>query len=46
MSENKEALRIEILKYLEKHSRVELGELAVLMGVEEVEVANEMAETE
>lgn len=46
MSENKEALRIEILKYLEKHSRVELGELAVLMGVEEAEVANEMAEME
>ena len=46
MSENKEALRIEILKYLEKHSRVNLGELAALMGAEETEVANEMAEME
>ena len=32
MNESKEALRIEILKYLEKHSRVDLGELAALMG--------------
>ena len=46
MSENKETLRIEILKYLEKHSRVDLGELAVLMGAEEAEVANEIAEME
>ena len=46
MSDNKEALRVEILKYLEKHSRVDLGELAVLMGAEEAEVANEMAEME
>lgn len=28
MNEKKEALRMEILKYIEKHSRVELGELA------------------
>ena len=27
MNEKKEALRMEILKYIEKHSRVELGEL-------------------
>ena len=46
MNEKKEALRIEILKYIEKHSRVELGELAVLLGVEETDVANEMAEME
>lgn len=46
MSEKKEALRIEILKYIEKHSRVDLGELAVLLGVEETDVANEMAEME
>lgn len=46
MSDNKEALRIEILKYLEKHSRVDLSELAALMGAEETEVANEMAEME
>ena len=46
MSENKEALRIEILRYLEKHSRVNLNDLAALMGTEEAEVANEMAEME
>ena len=32
MNEKKEALRIEILKYIEKHRRVDLGELGVLMG--------------
>ena len=46
MYEKKEALRLEILKYIEKHSRVELGELAVMLGVEETDVANEMAEME
>ena len=46
INEKKEALRLEILKYIEKHSRVELGELAVLLGVEETDVANEMAEME
>ena len=46
MNEKKEALRIEILKYIEKHSRVDLGELAVLLGAEEADVANEMAEME
>ena len=46
MNEKKEALRLEILKYIEKHSRVELGELAVMLGVEETDVANEMAEME
>ena len=46
MNEKKEALRLEILKYIEKHSRVELGELAVLLGVEETDVANGMAEME
>ena len=44
MNENKEALRLEILKYIAKHSRVELGELAVLLGVEATDVANEIAE--
>ena len=44
MNEKKEALRMEILKYIEKHSRVELGELAVLVGVEETDVANEIAD--
>ena len=46
MNEKKEALRIEILKYLEKHSRINLSELAVLMGAVEAEVANEVAEME
>lgn len=42
----REELRVEILKYLEKHSRVNLDELAVLLGVEEAAVANEIAEME
>ena len=46
MNEKKEALRMEILEYIEKHSRVELGELAVLVGVEETDVANEIADME
>ena len=46
MMNEKKALRLEILRYIEKHSRVELGELAVLLGVEETDVANEMAEME
>ena len=46
MNEKNEALRMEILKYIEKHSRVELGELAVLVGVEETDVANEIADME
>ena len=46
MNEKKEALRLEILRYIEKHSSQELGELAVLLGVEETDVANEMAQRE
>ena len=46
MNEKKEALRLEILKDIEKNSRVDLGELAVRIGVEETDVANEMAEME
>lgn len=42
----KEELRVEILKYIEKNSRVNLAELAVLMGIDEVDVANEIAEME
>ena len=34
-----EELRKQILLYLEKHSRVDLGELAVLLGTDEVTVA-------
>lgn len=41
-----EELRIEILKYLETNSRVDLGELAVLLGVEQTDVANEIADME
>ena len=44
MSDRKEALRLEILKDIEKNSRVDLGELAVMLGVNETDVANEMAE--
>ncbi|WP_347457973.1 Lrp/AsnC family transcriptional regulator [Clostridium sp. C105KSO13] len=39
-------MRYEILKYLEKHSRVNLGELAAMMGVDETTVANEIADME
>lgn len=33
--ENKMNMRTEILRYLEKNSRVDLGELAVLLGTDE-----------
>ena len=36
-------MRHEILRYLEKNSRVNLQELAVLLGVDETLVANEIA---
>lgn len=39
-------IRRQILRYLEKNSRVDLGELAVLLGTDEVTVANEMAAME
>ncbi len=39
-------LRMEILKYLEKNSKINLGELAILLGVDEVTVANEVAQME
>ncbi|MEF9946207.1 MAG: Lrp/AsnC family transcriptional regulator [Lachnospiraceae bacterium] len=35
-------MRQEILKYLEKNSRIDLSELAVLLDVEEATVANEV----
>ena len=44
--EKQQKLRNEILSYLEKNSRVDLGELSVLLGVEEAEVANEIADME
>lgn len=39
-------IRRQILRYIEKNSRVDLGELAVLLGVDEVTIANEMAAME
>ena len=39
-------IRKQILLYLEKNSRVEIGELAVLLGTDEVTIANEMAAME
>lgn len=39
-------MRTEILRYLEKNSRVDLGELAVLLGTDEATIANEIAEME
>lgn len=42
----KEKMRNEILHSLEKNSRIDLGELAVLLGLDEAEVANEVAEME
>lgn len=46
MNISKETLRMEILRYIEKNSRVDLGELAVLLGAEETDIANEMADME
>ena len=39
-------MRTTILKYIEKNSRVDLGELAVLLGTDEVTVANVIAQME
>ena len=39
-------MRTTILKYIEKNSRVDLGELAVLLVTDEVTVANEIAQME
>ena len=39
-------MREEILTFIEKNSRVDLKELAVILGVDEVSVANEMAAME
>lgn len=39
-------MRRQILKYIERNSRVDLSELAVLLGTNEVTVANEIAEME
>ncbi len=39
-------LRMKILKAIEHNGRVDLGELAVRLGVDETDVANEMADME
>ena len=39
-------MRKQILKYIEKNSRVNLGELAVLLGTDEVTIANAIADME
>jgi len=39
-------MREKILNYIEKNSRVELKELAVLLGMEEIDVAGELAAME
>ena len=41
-----EEIRKQILKYLEKNSRADLGELAVLLDSDEVTIANELAQME
>jgi len=37
------AMREKILTIIEKNSRIDIGELAVLLGIEEIDVVNEMA---
>ena len=44
--ENRLTLRNEILKNMERNSRIDLKELSVLLGLEEAVVANEVAEME
>ena len=39
-------IRKQILIYMEKNSRVDLNELAILLGYEEAEIANEIADME
>ena len=39
-------MRKQILKHIEKKSKINLGELAVMLGTDEVTVANEIAEME
>lgn len=39
-------MREKILNYIEKNSRVELGELAVLLGTTEAEITKELADME
>lgn len=39
-------MRQQILRYIEKNSRIDLGELAVLLGTDEITVANEVSDME
>ena len=39
-------MREKILRIIEKNSRIDLGELAVLLGVEEIDIVNELAAME
>ena len=39
-------MRTQILKYIEKKSKVDLGELAIMLGTDEVTIANEIAAME
>ena len=39
-------MRTQILKYIEKKSKVDLGELAIMLGTDEITVANEIADME
>lgn len=39
-------MREELLKIIEKNSRIDLKELAVILGVEEIDVVNELASLE
>lgn len=43
---NNEIMREEILTFIEKNSRVDLKELAIIVGTDEATVANEMAAME
>ena len=43
---NNEIMREEILTFIEKNSRVDLKELAIIVGTDEVTVANELAAME
>ena len=39
-------MRTKILKYIEKKCKVDLGELAIMLGTDEVTIANEIADME
>ena len=39
-------MRTQILKYIEKKCKVDLGELAIMLGTDEVTIANEIADME